>query len=315
MNKKQLVITLGTALVVALATCGLAAQTASSAGGPTAKMVVTEQARQGSAQPLIPAQDVNVYQGHERDQVTRWVPASGANAGLELYILFDNDSVASLLGTQLSDFRNFIIEQPESAKIGIAYMQNGSARVAQEPTSDHALAAQSLRLPLGAGGINGSPYFALSNLVKHWPASQNRREVLMVSDGVDRYYESADIFDPYLEKAIDDAQRAGVVVNVIYAPGVGTFSRSDWHTTWGQTYLQRTAQETGGASYYIGFTAPAVAFAPFLDDLARRLNHQYLLSFVAGPEKRAGLEPVKVKTTEPNTELIVAARVFVPGNQ
>jgi hypothetical protein len=264
---------------------------------------------------VIPAQDVNVYQGHEREKVTRWVPASGANAGLELYILFDNDSVASLLGTQLSDFRNFIMEQPESAKIGIAYMQYGSARVAQEPTSDHNLAAQAIRLPLGAGGINGSPYFALSDLVKHWPASQNRREVLMVSDGVDRYYESADIFDPYLEKAIDDAQRGGVVVNVIYTPGVGTFYRSDWHTTWGQTYLQRTAQETGGASYYIGFRAPAVAFAPFLDDLARRLNHQYLLSFVAGSEKRAGLEPVKVKTTESNTELIAAARVFVPANQ
>jgi hypothetical protein len=313
MNKTQLVMKVVAALVVALSSCGLAAQSASAAG-PTAKMVVTEEARQGATQAVIPAQDVNVYQGRERNQVTRWVPASGENAGLELFILFDDDS-ASMLATQLKDFRNFIMEQPASAKIGIAYMQHGSARVVQELTSDHNLAAQALRLPVGAGGINGSPYFALNNLVKHWPASQNRREVLMVSDGVDRYYEQADMFDPYLKAAIDDAQRAGVVVNVIYTPGVGTFQRSEWQSYWGQIYLDHTAKETGGGSYYIGFTAPAVAFAPFLDDLARRLNHQYLLSFVAGPEKRAGLEPVKVKATDSNTTLIAAAQVFVPGNQ
>ena len=314
MSRTQVVNTVVAALVVALGSCRLAAQTAPAAGA-TAKMVVTEQARQGSTEAQIPAQDVNVYQGHERDQVTRWVPASGENAGLELYILFDDDSVASMLATQWGDFRHFIMEQPESTKIGIAYMRNGSARVVQALTADHQLAAKALRLPLSAGGINGSPYFALDDLVKHWPATQDRREVLMISDGVDRYYESADIFDPYLEKAVKDAQRAGVVVNVIYTPGVGTFYRSNWHTLWGQTYLTQTAKETGGASYYIGFTAPAVAFAPFLDDLTRRLNHQYLLSFVAGPEKRAGLEPVRVNTTESNTELIAAAKVFVPENR
>jgi hypothetical protein len=137
----------------------------------------------------------------------------------------------------------------------------------------------------------------------------------MVSDGVDRYYESNDDFDPYLAKSIVDAQRAGVVVSVIYTPGAGTFYRSGWETLWGQTYLSEVAKQTGGQSYYLGFDRPAVAFAPFLDDLAHRLNHQYLLSFRAEPEKRAGLEYVRVTTTNSNTELVAADRVLVPANR
>lgn len=315
MNKIKTLLSLIAGLALGmLFTCQLAAQTAAPAAGPTANMVVTEEARQGPDTSLIGPQDVTVYQGHERDQVTRWVPARGANGGLELYILLDDDS-ASMLNTQLGDIRNFIMEQPVAAKIGVAYMRNGIARVAQEATTDHSLAAGSLRLPIALGGVNGSPYFALSNLVKHWPASQNRREVLMISDGVDRYYESNDIYDPYMAKAIDDAQRAGVVVSTIYTPGAGTFYRSGWQTYWGQIYLSHVAKETGGQAYYIGFNRPAVAFAPFLDDLANRLNHQYLLSFLAEPEKRAGLEPVKVSTPESNTELVAAESVFVPGNR
>ena len=315
MNRTQLLFNVIAALVLAmLSTCSLVAQTTVPETGPTANMVITEESRHGSNESTIQPQEVTVYQGHERDEITRWVPAQGANAGLELYILLDDDS-APMLATQLGDFRNFIMEQPMSAKVGVAYMQNGIARVAQEPTTDHSLAAKALRPPLSLGGVNGSPYFALSNLVKHWPDSQNRREVLMVSDGVDRYYESDDTFDPYLAKSIDDAQRAGVVISVIYTPGVGTFHRSGWQTLWGQTYLAQVAKETGGESYYIGFDRPAVAFAPFLDDLANRLNHQYLLSFRAEPEKRAGLEDVKVTTANSNTELVAADRVFVPGSR
>ena len=315
MNKTQMLLNIIAGLVIAtLLTCGLTAQTPASAAGSTANMVVTQEARRGSGLPLITPQDVSVHQGHDRNQVTRWVPARGPNGGLELYILLDDDSNV-MLDTQLADIRNFIMEQPVSAKIGVAYMSNGIARIAKAPTTEHSLAANALRLALSMYGVNASPYFALSDLVKHWPESHNRREVLMISDGVDGYYQSNDLFDPYLATAIDDAQRAGVVVSTIYTPGVGTFYRSDWRTYWGQIYLSHVAKETGGQAYYIGFNRPAVAFAPFLDDLATRLNHQYLLSFLAEPEKRAGLEPVKVTTADPNTKLVAAASVFVPRNQ
>ncbi|MGA9967801.1 MAG: hypothetical protein WBQ10_21570 [Terriglobales bacterium] len=156
----------------------------------------------------------------------------------------------------------------------------------QTLTSDHALAAKALRLPLGISGINASPYFSLSDLIKQWPQSTARREVLMVSDGIDRYYGSSDLQDPYLAAAIEDAQRAGVVVFVIYTPGVGHYSHGYWRTYWGQIYLSQVADETGGESYYIGFTGAPVTFVPYLDDLAQRLTRQYLLTFSAKPQKK-----------------------------
>src|SRR5271167_613271 len=175
MRKARFLLTLvGVALGV-LGTGNLAAQLAPAENGVPARMVVTEEARQGSNAPVIDLADVIVYQGDERDKVTGWVPALGDHAGLEFFILLDDGSTSSL-GTQLEDIRQFINAQPSSAKIGIAYMRNGMALIAQKPTSDHSLAAKALRLPMGLAGANGSPYFSLSDLIKHWPKSDSRRE-------------------------------------------------------------------------------------------------------------------------------------------
>jgi hypothetical protein len=283
-----------------------------SADAASVKMIVTVEAHHGSDVPVLDAKDVLVHQGKVRDRVTDWVPAQAERAGLELFILLD-DSSGQSLGTQLNDIRKFIAEQPNSAQIGVAYMQNGTARVEQDLTNDHALAAKALRLPLGRAGDNASPYFAFSDLMKRWPQSNNRREVLLVSDGIDRYYGTGDLQDPYLSAAIDDAQRGGVLVSAIYSPGAGHFGHSYWQGYWGQLYLSELAERTGGESYYIGFTGPAVTFDPYLKDLANRLNHQYILTFIAKPEKKAGLQRVKVTTEVPNADLVSADQVFVPA--
>jgi hypothetical protein len=52
---------------------------------------------------------------------------------------------------------------------------------------------------------------------------------------------------------------------------------------------------------------------PYLEDLTRRLNHQYLLVFLAKPEKKPGLRSVRVRTEVPNAELVAASRVLVPA--
>jgi hypothetical protein len=288
------------------------AQQVSSANGVPAHMVVTVEARRGSDVAVINREDVMVYEGSDRRQVTDWVPAQGDHVALELFILLDDSSSMSL-GTQLEDLRQFILGQPSSAKIGLAYMQNGTARIEQNLTSDHNLAAKALRLPLGIRGVNASPYFSLSDLVKHWPKSDTRREVLMVSDGIDLYYGSGDLLDPYLAAAIEDSQRAGVLVSAIYNPDVGHYGHSYWRTYWGQIYLAQVADETGGEAYYIGLNGPPVAFAPYLSDLASRLNHQYLLSFLAKPQKKAGLQRVRLTTEVPNVDLVSADRVYVPA--
>lgn len=287
------------------------AQDATAPAG-SARLLVTVEALHGKDVPEVTQSDVIVFEGRDRDQVSSWVPARGDNAALELFILLDDGSNASL-GSQLNELRQFINSQPESTKIGVAYMQNGIAKVQQGLTTDHNAAAQSLRLPLGERGINGSPYFSLSDLIKHWPQTSARREVIMITDGIDPYYGGWDPQDPYLSAAIEDAQRAGIVVFAIYTPGVGHFDHSFGRTYWGQMYLSRLAGETGGESYYIGFNGPPVAFNPYLDDVETHLAHQYFLTFIPKPQKNSGWRSIRLKTEVANADLVSADKVYVAG--
>jgi hypothetical protein len=285
-------------------------QTASSRGVP-ANMVATAEARHGNNVPVIERQDVMVYQGKDRAQVTGWLPLRGDHAGLQLALLID-DSADTSLGNQFGDLRNFIEAQPATTAIAVGYMQNGTVRMAQNFTNDHALAAKSLRLPLGLAGVVASPYIALSDLIKRWPAADLRREVIMISDGVDPYGGPGPQ-DPYLDAAIDDARRADVIVYAIYAGGAGHSGHSFWRINWGQNHLSQLADETGGEAYFLGFQAP-VAYGPYLDQIKLRLENQYRLTFLAKPPKKAGFENVKLRTEVPNAELVAADAVWVPAS-
>ncbi len=311
MNRHRVLANALLAAAVCLPGAAISTQAPSATGVPV-HTVVTVEARKEASPPTINREDVLVREGKERDAVTEWVPAQEDHAGLEFFILLDDGSNMTL-GTQLDDIRQFILSQPATTKIGLAYMQNGIARVVQNLTSDHEQVAKALRLPLGSPGVNGSPYFSLSDLVKRWPAGAPRREVLMVSDGIDRYYQSNDYLDPYVDAAIEDAQRAGIIVSAIYTPGIGHFGHSFYRTYWGQLYMAEVAEKTGGEAYYIGMTGPPVAFAPYLDDQARRLAHQYLLTFLAKPPKKPGLQTVTITTEVPNVDLVAPNRVYVPA--
>jgi hypothetical protein len=276
-----------------------------------AHMVVTAVASKGSNVPEISRDDVMVREGKDRDKVLDWVPATGDHAGLEFFVMID-DSTGENVGSQLGDLRKFILAQSATTKVGVAYMQNGNAQVLQEPTADHQQAAKKLRLPAGVPGVNASPYFSLSDLIKKWPASTNRREVLMITSGVDGYWDDG-TNDPYVETAVSDAQRAGIIVFSIYNPGAGHFGQSYYRSWYGQLFLSEVSVRSGGESYYTTFTGPAVSFAPYLDEIQQRLNHQYWLAFAPKPRKKAGLQPVKVMTEVPNAELVSADRAWVPA--
>jgi hypothetical protein len=303
------------ACLISVALGGYAvAQQAPNASGTRVHMIVTVEPRKGSEVPVVTREDVMVYEGKNRDQVTEWIPAQGDHAGLEFYVLID-DASSSALDTQLSDIKKFIAGLPPNAQVGVAYMQNGTARIEQKLTIDHDLAAKSLRLALGYIGADASPYFALSDLAKHWQPDGNRHEALMITSGADPYYGSGDADDPYLSAAIEDCQRAGVLVSAIYAPGAGHFGHSYWTNYWGQIYLSKLTEETGGEGYYIGFSGPAPDFSPYLTDAANRLEHQYLLTFVARPQKKSGVRPVKLRTELHNVDLVSANEVYVPASE
>ena len=307
------------------------AQATSAPGEATVSMVVTVEGRHGSEIANIGAENVTVNESRARARVTGWVPLQGDRAGLELFILLD-DSMSTSRGTQLEDIHHFIRAQPATTKIGVAYMQDGGTKIVQGLTSDHSLAADALHLTLGKLAKTASPYIALDDLIKRWAEGKDRREVLMISNGVDAVFgdNGPERNDVYLDSAVEQAQRAGIIVFTLNT------SRSDFHANrtsreeigsgngpggsassgrfgqGGGNYLAEVADETGGESYYHESGAP-ISFAPYLEDATHRLTHQYLLTFVAKPEKKAGMQSVKVRVEVPHAEVVSAERVYVPA--
>ena len=298
----------GSVLVLLIAAYALGQQ---SSGGAPVHMVVTVEARHGNKPPEVTEQDVMVYEGRTRDKVVDWIPAQREHAAMEFFVLIDDGASVSL-GSQLEDIRQFILAQPSTTAVGVAYMQNGVAQLVQNLTTDHAQAAKTVRLPQSILGADSSPYFSLQDLIKRWPQGTVRREVCMITDGVD-WFGGTSSDDPYVSEAINDAQRAGVIVYGIYMPGNGHEAHSYWRWYWGQQYLSQLADETGGESYYIGFTGAPVSFAPYFDDINHKLGNQYWLGFIPKPQKKAGLQRVRLRTEVPNAELVGASQVYVPA--
>ena len=279
-------------------------------GGVPAQTVVTVLPKKNET-PKVEQQNLKLQVNGKQTAITGWQPLTGDRAGLELVLLIDN-SARSSLGLQLRDLAKFIQSLPPETEIAVAYMQQGSAIFAQGFTTDHALAAKALRLPGGMPGTNASPYFCLSDLAKRWPSNnrQNRREVMMITDGVDRYNLRYDPEDPYLQAAITDSQRAGLIVYSIYYRDMGRISRTGYETNAGQSLLSEVSQATGGIAYWQGLSNP-VSFVPFLDDFSRRLSNQYELSFLAPAKVKADLVDIRLKTTGTQAKVAAPERVLV----
>ena len=286
-----------------------AAQQTSTSGNNPVSAVITVEAHHGNTVPELATQDVMVYEGRERDKVTDVVRLTGDRAGLELFLLID-DAANRSFDNQLQDLRQFIDAQPATTVIGVGYMRNGTVDVVQNPTPDHALAAKALRVPLGDPGSSPSPYFSLVDLTKRWPAAPLRREVVMMTDGVDRLWGSG-AEDPYVDQAIDALQKAGITVYSIYTPGVGHYGHSRWSMNWGQNYLSEVSERTGGEMYNYMMGA-ALSFSPFLKEISDHLTHQLLVSFIPKPENKTGFRGVRFRTEVPNAELVGPDRVWVP---
>jgi hypothetical protein len=287
-------------------------------GVPT-QTVVTVMPKSGAQPTSIPESAVQASVGGKSAQIGSWIPLRGERSGLEIVVLIDS-SARSGLSLQYGELRNFVERLPEGAEVGVAYMQNGRAIMAQNLTADRKLAAEAFRLTSGVPGESGSPYFCLSDLVKKWPSGNgqpdgNRREVIMITDGVDLYYgRGFDPNDPYVETAISDAQKAGVLVHSIFYRDTGRFDRSQWTEAGAQSYLLQVSDATGGRAYWQGFGNP-VSFAPFLDDLQTRLQNQYELGILASPRNKTQLQPLKVKVNAPGVKVDAPKMVVVPGNE
>jgi hypothetical protein len=273
---------------------------------------VTLEPKHGKTIPPIEAQDIQVKEAGERRPIEQMTPL--AQTGMQLMLLID-DSARGTFDTEIPTLKQFIQSLPPNFDVAVAYMRNGMAEISANFTTDHAAAANGIRVAFGPGGADVSPYDSLTDAVKKWPATPNgvRKEVIMISGGVEALGGGWNPDNPYVDAGIRSALQAGVVVYTIYSPSVGHMGHGLWRQTWGQNFLSMLADETGGESYWIGYGSP-VSFQPFLANIAAQWQNQYRLTFLAKPENKAGLQPLKISIPEKDASIAAPNRVFVPAS-
>jgi hypothetical protein len=130
----------------------------------------------------------------------------------------------------------------------------------------------------------------------------------MLTDGVDRYYGNGIIDDPYVDDAIHDVLKNGVMVYSIYLRGAGLYGRGEYATNFAQSRLMHVSEQTGGYAYFQDFTDP-VTIAPFLNNFQDRLDNQYRVTL--GAISGNGVQPVKVRTEVPGVKIQAPTRVYI----
>ncbi len=282
------------------------AQTTSPAGTP-AEILVTVGHYFGPETPLLTQDNLTITQQYEPLPIANLIPLRGA--GLELFLLVDNCSSCEP-GAKFEELRRFIVAQPATTAIGVAYIRNGHLEIALNPTQDRTRTVAALSVPEGNKPSN--PYDAVTDLIKSWGRNSSRHAILMITNGIDPAAPAAGQ-DPSVEAAIAAAQRARVIVYAIYHPSADYLATDPPRIYGGQTQLAHLAMETGGEAYFISF-GPLPSLAPFLADLNDHLANQYLLQFLANPLEGPGsLQQVTVKSKVRDVELMVPDRTWVPG--
>jgi hypothetical protein len=320
---------------------------------PVHLVVAAESTKDATAPQRIDKSNVNVKQGKNQLQVTDWIAAQGDAAALQLFILIDDTCVIQDLGTQMNEIRTFINAQPSTTLIALGYMRNTVVTVAQDFTNDHQKITNALRLPLGSLGATDSPYLSLMSILSRWPASKVRREVIMVTDGIDRIrlMPSSGFggggfggggfgaggngggfgggFGPpmgpggsnrgssqFINPDVNSASAAAQRLGVIVNTIYSPGVGRAGRNYWELNNGQNQISklsEDTGGESFFLGTQPAVSFQPYLDRIQTVLNNQYYLVFRAKPGKKGELQRVKISTEVPDVELISADNVWVPA--
>lgn len=261
--------------------------------------------------PLNPAMLKLQVNGH--DTAITWVRPVSSQAP-QIAILID-EGLRSSFAAQLKDVADFINGLPPRAEVLVGYMENGMVRSAtgQFSVNREAVVSQ-LRVPFSSPGASASPYFCLSEFVKHWPASKpGPRFVLMITNGVDPYNGRPSIMNqdsPYVQTAQEDAQRAGVAVYSIYFTDAGF--RGARGSLSGQSYLGQVADATGGELFNQGPITP-VSLTPYFAQFDKAVAESYTIGFSASVNgKNGSLSRIRLKSSQPGVKLHAPDAVW-PG--
>lgn len=280
-----------------------------SAPAGTARMTVTVIGKSDKTPREPGKDDLQLTVGNERKQVGSWAKEDK----LYLAILID-ESLESNVASQWNDLRAFIMAQPASTSVAVAYARNSTAMVAQDFTDNHELAAKALRIPLGTISGGSSPYLAVADWLKRWPDNDARGSLILISSGIDFFRGGFGPIYPDVDTDISLAQKKNVNLWNIYSPSAGHRSHSFYLVNNAQLNLSKMTGEAGGESYYLGTSAP-VTFKPYLDEIQRHLANQYVLSFSGDGGAKGKLVRARLKTEASDIEFMYANQAFLPPSR
>ena len=197
---------------------------------------------------------------------------------LNLAVLIQDDLVPQV-GNELGVTREFIRSLPKGSRVMVGYITSGALQVRQPFTTDLEKAARSLRIPIGSTTVSPfNPYVEVIEALKKFKdEGPNANAILLISDGLDTsrgFDSSAAGHTLDIDRAIAEANKRNVAVFSFYAPSVGLTSRSRLAASYGQSSLNRIANETGGRAFFQGTTG-FVTFDSYFDRLREHLNRQY----------------------------------------
>jgi hypothetical protein len=206
------------------------------------------------------------------------VQANKVESPINIAVLIQDDLVSSV-GNEIQVTADFIRTLPAGSRVMVGYITSGSLQVRQPFTTDLNSAARSLRIPSSSTSRSPyNPYVEVIEALRQFDAGwKGRNAVLLVSDGLDVSHgfdatTAGNTID--LGRATREANKRNVAVYSFYAPSVGLTSHSHLAASYGQSSLNRIAQETGGKAFFQGITG-FVTFDPYFSQLRQALNQRY----------------------------------------
>ena len=199
---------------------------------------------------------------------------------VNLAILIQDDLV-SQVGNELDETRDFIRSLPAGSQVMVGYITTGTLQVRQPFTTDLDKAARSLRIVMSSPNASAfNPYVEVLEALRKFESGKGKNVLLLISDGLDtsRGFDSSAAGNTLdLHRAIDNARKREVAVYTFFAPSVGLTSHNRIAVSYGQSSLNRLANETGGKAFFQG--SGFVSFSSYFRRLSEALNEQYAKAY------------------------------------
>lgn len=202
-------------------------------------------------------------------------------APINLAILIQDDLI-SQVDNELDTTKDFIRSLPKGSRVMVGYITTGTLQVRQPFTDNLDQAARSLRILRSSSAAAAfNPYVEVIEALRKFEGVQGPKALLLISDGLDtsRGFDvssAANTLD--LKRAISEANKREVSIYTFYAPSVSFTSRSRLAASYGQSSLNRLADETGGKAFFQGSTG-FVSFDSHFRRLREMLNDQYARAY------------------------------------